>query len=446
MKVFYKRNSVNRRFYWVIFWAFILFLPCLALAAEEKEEYKFEPSEIEKKPSHLGGYGEFRPVVNGLDHDAALYKLRFYNRDEGKTTEEYNFKLLVDGSYEKDNARIFLRLSYDLNNTYEGWSDDLTPYEAFLSLKPSHSLTLDAGKKVLKWGKGYAWNPVAFLDRPKDPDEPDLALEGFWVLSADWIRSFSGPLKTLSFTPVFLPVAEGINDDFSKTRGANIAAKLYLLLYDTDIDFIVFTGGSRTTRYGVDFSRNITPNLEIHGEFALIEDFQKRYIDSQGNIHSSTYDTASYLLGLRYLSQRDTTYILEYYRNGTGFSEDEAQNFYSFVDRAYDQYLATGNGAPLARAQTLGQGNYGRPNPMKDYIYLRVSQKEPFDILYFTPALTTILNLNDPSFSIAPEVVYTGITNLELRLKATFLVGGDGTEYGEKPNDYRLEFRARYYF
>jgi len=437
---------VNRAIPSILLWGLILSLPGLGRSADEKEEYKFDASEIEKKPYHLGGYGEFRPVVNGLDHDAALYKLRFYNRDEGKTTEEYNFKLLIDGSYEKDNARFFLRLSYDLNNTYLGWKDDVTPYEAFLSLKPSHSLTLDGGKKVAKWGKGYAWNPVAFIDRPKDPDEPDLALEGYWVLSADWIRSFSGPLKTLSFTPVFLPVLDGVNDDFGKTGQANIAAKLYLLLYDTDIDFIVFTGGSRTTRYGVDFSRNITPNFEIHGEFAYIEDFQKRYMDSRGNILSSTYDTASYLLGVRYLSERETTYILEYYRNGTGFTKDETQDFYRFVDRAYDQYLATGSSAFLAKAQNLSQGNYGRPNPMQDYLYLRVSQKEPFDILYFTPALTTIVNLRDPSFSVAPEVAYTGITNLELRFKATFLVGGEGTEFGEKPYDYRLEFRARYYF
>jgi len=169
-------------------------------------------------------------------------------------------------------------------------------------------------------------------------------------------------------------------------------------------------------------------------------------MDSRGNILSSTYDTASYLLGLRYLTERETTYILEYYRNGTGYTEDEFQNFYQFVDRAYDQYLATGSSAFLGRAQNLSQGNYGRPNPMQDYLYLRVSQKEPFDILYFTPALTTIVNLNDPSLSIAPEVVYTAITNLELRLKATFLVGGEGTEFGEKPNDYRLEFRARYFF
>ena len=58
----------------------------------------------------------------------------------------------------------------------------------------------------MKWGKGYAWNPVAFLDRPKNPDDPELPLEGFVIASADTIKSFDGPLKTFAFTPVLVPV------------------------------------------------------------------------------------------------------------------------------------------------------------------------------------------------------------------------------------------------
>jgi len=83
---------------------------------------------------------------------------------------------------------------------------------------------------------------------------------------------------------------------------------------------------------------------------------------------------------------------------------------------------------------------------MRDYLYLRVSQKEPFDILYFTPSLTGIFNINDKSFSIGPELLYTGIKNLELRLKTTFLVGNSYTEFGEKQNNSRIELRVRYYF
>ena len=38
------------------------------------------------------------------------------------------------------------------------------------------------------------------------------------------------------------------------------------------------------------------------------------------------------------------------------------------------------------------------------------------------------------------------LTNLELRLKASFIVGEQDTGYGEKRNNYCLEFRLRYYF
>ena len=48
--------------------------------------------------------------------------------------------------------------------------------------------------------------------------------------------------------------------------------------------------------------------------------------------------------------------------------------------------------------------------------------------------------------SFSPELLYDGITNLELRLKGTVLVGDSFSEYGEKPNDAMFELRVRYYF
>lgn len=431
----------------------------LASFSHAAEEYKFEESEIEKKPQRFGGFVEFRPVLNILDKNSALYKVNFYNQSVGDVSDEYNFRLQLEGSYEEGIARFFLRVNQDVSHTYQGWDSPGRIYEGTLSLRPSDSYRIDMGKKVFKWGKGYAWNPVAFIDRPKDPNDPDLALEGFWTLSGDYIKSFSGPLKTLSFTPVLLPVVTDINEDFaqpsSNPTGApapstpdriNFAAKLYLLLYDTDVDFLFFTGGSRTTRYGLDFSRNIGTNFEIHGELAFIEDFKKPVVSSNGTFSSQDYDATSYLLGMRYLTARDTTYILEYYHNGTGYTESELSDYFSFVDAGYNQYLATGNSSLLQRAANLAQGNYGRNTPGTNYMYLRISQKEPFDILYFTPAVTSIVNLNDGSFSFGPELLYTGITNLELRLKTFFLVGRGESDFGEKVNNYRIEFRARYFF
>ena len=430
------------------FYGFFIFLVFLltALSVRAADEYAVDLSEIEKKSYHLGGFLEFRPALNGLDKNAALYRVRFYNQELSNPQGEINGKVQLDGSLEKGLSRLFARVSTDIQNNYAGWNEKTTLYEGYLSLKPSSSFHFDAGKKTLKWGKGYAWNPAAFLDRPKNPDDPDLALEGYTVLSADFTRSFAGPLKTFSFTPVLIPVYDRINEDFGDRNFLNFAGKAYFLLYDTDIDLVFLSGGSRTPRAGFDFSRNLTTNFEIHGEWAWIRRNKKTVVDEKGRPSLSEGDAQSYLLGLRYLTEKDTTILIEYYRNEAGFSTREMQSFFSWVHASYDGYRRTGESGPIERATGLAQGPYGRFTPMQQYVYLRVSQKEPLDILYFTPAFTGIYNLDDRSFSLSPELIYTGFTNLEMRLKGIFLQGDRLTEFGEKPNDYRVEFRLRYFF
>ena len=83
---------------------------------------------------------------------------------------------------------------------------------------------------------------------------------------------------------------------------------------------------------------------------------------------------------------------------------------------------------------------------MRHYIYIRVSQKEPFGLLDFFPSIAGIVNVDDGSFTVTPELLYKGITNLELRLRGTMLVGWADTDFGERPNDGRIELRGRYFF
>jgi len=394
---------------------------------------------------------EFRPVLFGLDDDAAFYRIRFFGQDgesppKKDTQQQYNLGLRLEGTYEKGLASLYFRTDSLLWHNDQGWDGDIDLSEGYLSLKPSPSFTLNAGKEVVPWGKGYAFNPIAFVSRPKDPDNPTEALEGFYVVTADLIRSFKGPLKTLALTPVILPATETINDDFGELSHLNFAAKLYLLLWDTDLDLVFFTGASQTPRYGFDFARNITTNFEIHGELAWITDFDKNAIDARGNLSTENTDVLRALLGIRYLTSDDMTFIVEYYHNGGGIDREDAENFYEFVDRASEIYLSTGDNSRLTQAVRLSQGTLATDKPMRDYLYLRASWKEPFDILYFTPAMTSIVNLTDKSFSLTPELLYLPKTNLEFRLRGTFLMGGSNTEYGEKQNDYKVELRVRYYY
>ena len=83
---------------------------------------------------------------------------------------------------------------------------------------------------------------------------------------------------------------------------------------------------------------------------------------------------------------------------------------------------------------------------MRDYLFLRTSQKDSLGILYFSPAATVIWNLSDGSASLIPEVSYRGITNVELRLRAALLIGKNMEEFGEKPARFRFELRARFFF
>lgn len=83
---------------------------------------------------------------------------------------------------------------------------------------------------------------------------------------------------------------------------------------------------------------------------------------------------------------------------------------------------------------------------MKDYFHLRVSQKGLFGILYFTPSVIGIWNLDDSRFRFFPEFLYRGMDNLGSRLNGSFFAGSQGSKDEKRPNDYRLESRVRYNF
>jgi hypothetical protein len=426
-------------FLFFTFWV----IPFLAAA---EESYTFDTAETEKKPYHFGGYVEFKPILYGLDRDAAFYKLRFFNDPRGRNLLEANGKIQLEGSFEKNIFRVYAKTNTDLQSSYSGESERSTFYELYGSVKPSSNLKFDVGKKTMKWGKGYAWSPVAFIDRPKDPDDPEQAMEGYILATADFIKSFEGPLKTFSFTPVLFPVYDHVNDTFGNNYKLNVAGRFYFLLYDTDVDLLFMTGGSRTDRYGVDFSRNISTNFEVHGELAYVRNFQKTALDINGNRSLVEGDALSYVVGIRHLTTFDLTTIIEYYHNGMGVSGDDMKNYFAYITRGYDAYQTTGNTTILGNAQQMAEGGYGRASAMGNYLYARFSQKEPFDILYFTPSLIWMMNTDDQSWSLTPELLYTGITNWEFRIRSGIIVGARNSDFGEKQNDYRIELRIGYYF
>jgi hypothetical protein len=431
-------------------WRLRQFCPLVLLlavaGAGAAEEYSFDSSAFEKKPFEIGGYLELKQEDFALNRPGAFYKLNDFNQPQRETLDRTTGTLQLAGKLRQGIGTFDFRTNSSLQRDQLAHDHDNTIFEAAYSIRPDPGITMEAGKRALRWGKGYAWNPIGFVERPKDPNDPQLAREGLWMANSDVIFNPGGDVQTIAFTPVLLPVGSDLNSDFGSTGHLNPAAKLYLLYRDTDIDFAWQGKGSRPARFGMDFSTNLVSNLEIHGEWARIQQFTKPVTDSTGQVRTQVGNATSYLLGARYLTASDTTYIVEYYRNGTGYSELEAQQFYQLVNLAFAQQQQTGSTALLQKALSLSQGSYGRPNPGKDYLYFRAQQKDALGIVYFQPAITAMMNLQDRTYQVTPELFYTGINNLELRLKFFMLQGGSSTDFGEKQNRRKLEFYARYYF
>jgi hypothetical protein len=424
----------------------LLFLSFAAAHASAAEEYSFDASEFEKKPFEIGGYLQLKQENFGLNRAGAFYKLGNFNQPQRDSLDRSTGTLELIGKLRQGIGTFDFHTHSDLQRDQLGHDHSNVLYEGAYSMRPDPGLTMEAGKRTLRWGKGYAWNPIGFVERPKDPNDPELSREGLVMANSDLIFNREGPLQTIAFTPVLLPVGNHVNSDFGAAGHLNPAAKLYLLYRDTDIDFAWQGKGSRPGRFGMDFSRNLATNFEIHGEWARIQQFTRPVTDSAGRVTTGIENATSYLLGLRYLTERDTTYIAEYYRNGTGYSDEEARQFYQLVDTAFAQLQQTGSSVLLPKALSLSQGSYGRPNPGKDYLYFRAQQKDALGIVYFQAAITAMMNLQDRSYQITPELLYIGVKNLDLRLRLFMLHGGSLTDFGEKQNSRKLEFYARYYF
>ncbi len=433
----WRRHRLSLRFL-----GLLLVVPVLAVAGED---FSLELSEFEKKPCTIGGFAEIRWERMDIREDGAAAFLNFHDTPIS-TLNRLTTALQFKGSYTQGIAGFNWLAAASASQDDLGWADSLDLYEGYLALHPTPAINAAAGKKAYTWGKGYAWNPVGFINRTKDPNNPEEALEGFVTAEAEWIRSFSGDLRNVALTSVLLPVEGDLNDDYGSEGHVNLAAKLYLLYLDTDFDFIAYTGDSRTNRFGFDFSRNITSNFEIHGEIAHLTDLDRPVLQEGREISVETDDITSVLVGIRHLSSHDLTSIIEYYHNGGGYSAEEMSRFYDRVDEAEGQLTNSGDDDLLGVMTQLGARGYTRPYAGKEYLYARISQKEPFDILYFTPAMTTIVNLDDGSFSATPELTYTGFTNWELQLRYAILEGDANREYGEKQNSNKIELRVRYFF
>jgi hypothetical protein len=434
--------------------AAVRLLACALLAAPEVAlgqsagGFTFRADEVAPSRFEFGGFLEGRSDWTAYDNDSPFRRLA-HPRGAPASGWRAEPGLELRGTFREGPFRLFAagNLNY-LGDTAAAGRGAATLYEGYGLYEWAPGSAFALGKRVLRWGKGYAFSPTGFVERPRDPTDPEAAREGYWMATAEWTRSFSeaGPLQTLGLTAVLLPVVPNVNYEYGGPRGINAAGRLSLLVADTDIDFVLAGGDTRGLRLGGSIARNLLPELVVYGEAAWFAEEPRLPVDAPGRpVPPAEKNAMSAVLGLRWQAPTDTTLILEYYRNGLGVTAEQFAHVVEILDRAAEQQAATGSDALVAPARRLARA-YQRPQPLRDYVYLRLSQREPWNILHTTPAITVIADPSGQSASVTPEVVYTGFRNTELRLRAQMNLGPRDSDFGARQVNARLELRARLFF
>lgn len=390
--------------------------------SQDEDLYSFEVDEFTKKIWEWKGFVSFTATNKSYNKDSVLYPKKIENSKSN--SQDYELILGLESRWDWDWSRIFLigEANAVRSSIPENDEDDAVLQEAYWQLAEFEPHNFEIGKRLLRWGKGYAFNPVALMERNKNPEDPEASREGLWATQLVWITGAITGFETTSVNLVYLPIREDINSDYqSGVEKEDIwGLKLYGLIGTTDIDiYAVNWDQENITQWGIDFATNISVNFEIHGEYVT-----SKYQD---------YDQNETLLGLRYLTDTDVTWIAEVYSDSEGFTKDESEALYKNIDNSPGikalPYLSQ-----IQQKKTINQ-NYG---------YFKISVKEPFNWLYFTPSISWLGNLDDQSSNISTQLSYNPSDNWTMLFTWQHMAGNEYTQYGENVVQDKLALLTTY--
>ena len=406
-------------------------------------DYSFDTSALAVKPFDASANIEFYPYLLIYNKASPLYTLKF---GPGNRTYADIYNLKTEGYLQFQHKPFLAFASGGLYGAYMRQDDsisyDAKLFEGYVKYTPVPALSVLMGKRLFQWGKGYSFNPVAFAGRVKDLNNIDATLEGYWNISLDYVKSFDSPVSSVALNAVLLPVYDILNKDYLPDKTLAGLTRMYMLLANTDIDFYLFGDSKRNFKTGLDFSRNIIPDWEVHGEWAYIKNFNATVYSDESTMVTQSRPANNLVVGTRYLAPFNTTFILEYLHLGSGHSQDEMDGYWGAVNYA----AASSN---PQRIQSVLQANTAYFNAQfitTDYVFFKASHPDPFNFVYFTPSIYTIVNVLDRSLMAGVEMTYSRSRNLLFTGRYIAFIGNKESEYGSRPAQHRIELRAKWSF
>ena len=340
------------------------------------------------------------------------------------------------------------------------WNVDWFINEWLARWKVFQNLFLSYGRENLQWGPSFLFSPSNPFFQDNGRRNPYLEVPGMdfgrlvWIPASSWTLSFiantdEGQNKTHGLDP--------FEKIFFSPNGLTPFERTYALKADyTGREnygsvILSYKEGSKIS-LGFFGGWTISDAVVLYGEGVMTQGADALYPRrdssplgaSMQQFHKNDSTIKPVLLiGGSYTFSGSGTLYLEYTYNSPGYSDSEADNYYSLRRRAAGA-ISSGGLVSALGVETLGQTAItGLRFLRKNYAMLQYTQNNIKNKIDLTLRWTQ--NLNDGSGQFTTVVAYSLGNHLELFSVGTVMAGGENTEFGSIL-DYQWMIGLKYTF
>jgi hypothetical protein len=278
--------------------------------------------------------------------------------------------------------------------------------EAYGRLSAADWLDVEVGKRVLKWGTGYAFTPTGVLDPPRDATDPQDRLgmnEGVLFAGVNAYRGVTA-LSLVAAAPATWRASTASSPQWTA------AARLRTVVRGFEFALVASASSERDDAVGANFTHVIGRRLEWHGEWLA----RYRRANGTSGPEPGTPDgrALSALVGCQYTFDAGVSVVVEYYRDGAGLDPDAWDRAVALLHAPHP----AGAGVPIASA-ARPTGAAG----LRQFAFVRAAPAS--GELRVTPEAVAIVGLDDGSVTLVPAVTWTVRDHVQIYGRATALTG-----------------------
>lgn len=280
-------------------------------------------------------------------------------------------------------------------------------------------LDVEAGKRLLRWGTGYAFTPTGLLDPPRDPTDPQDRYglnEGIALVRADAFRGATSLSVALAFPQTYRQQSATTASTLLATRVRTTVAGLELSGVGS------FNPDNHALSVGGNFTYVHGQQLEFHGELLSYRDASPwKTMIGPSDIRSRD---VSGVVGLQYTFERDTNVVAEYFHDGNGLGPALWNRIFDGAAKA-SVPATLGTPTALARAMQLA-----RPD-RQDFAFVRVSRANANAEV--VPEVIVLACVDDGGVTVIPTLTVAVSTRVQVYARVLALTGPSRSADGSAP-------------